>query len=97
MRRPDSRHGTTLLELMAVLVILGVVAALSSGTLGSSLAGGPEGEDTVLPKARLLAIREGRPVRVQYHDRWLLFLPDGQARGQGLDQLTGAERGSDGY
>jgi prepilin-type N-terminal cleavage/methylation domain-containing protein len=96
MMRTDSCHGTTLLELMVVLVILGLVAAFSSGTLGSSRAGRPTFQDTVLAKARLRAIRDGQPVRVRYHDQWLLFLPDGQARGDGLDQLTGAERGGDG-
>lgn len=85
------RRGTSLLELMIVLLILGLVAGIAGGTITSNRAGVTGSDDSVLADARLRAAREGQPLRILYHGRWLLFLPDGQARGAGLDPLTGAK------
>jgi len=98
--------GTTLVELMVVLVLLGLVVGLSGLTLGS-LRPAAEAEGVQdLRRARAEAIRTGRPVRIleasgdtaashtPHPTPFVTFLPDGRAFGPGLDPLTGALRDS---
>lgn len=89
MKVSDCQRGTTLIELMVVLVILGLIMAISSGTLRSNRAI-PQSPDSLFAEFRLRAVQKRERVRVRYQDQWLLFLPDGQARGDGLDPMTGA-------
>jgi prepilin-type N-terminal cleavage/methylation domain-containing protein len=83
-------RGTTLVELMVVLVILGVVASVSTLAL-TSLRPSPDAERVhLLSRARAAAARSGQPVSVPAADGSAIrFLPDGRALGPGVDPLTG--------
>jgi prepilin-type N-terminal cleavage/methylation domain-containing protein len=94
-----ARAGVTLLELLVVIVILGLIFG-ATGLAFSSLRLARESPWVVaLRRARVAAIRTGRPVRVEIPAATVgnrspvpapLFLPDGRAIGPGADPLTGA-------
>lgn len=90
-----SLRGTSLLELLVVLVLLGLMAALSAGTVASGRGMPASSDDSVVTEARRRAVRTGLPVRIRVDTGWMLFLPDGQARGQGLDPLEGTRESVD--
>ena len=92
--------GVTLMELLVVLVLLGAIFGVS----GVALASLHRPRESVVLRdvraARALAIRSGRAVRLSYdtipHDTTdtgtVLFLPDGEGIGPGVDPLSGAPR-----
>ncbi len=91
------RTGTTLLELLVALALVGLVFGISGLALGSLQAPRESVWIRELRRARSEAIRSGKPVRVMAPltarppDRpTALFLPDGRAVGPGVDPLTGA-------
>lgn len=87
-----TRNGAvTLVELIVVVAMLGLVAGVSGLALGSLNAPRESAWVRELRRARAEAIRTGRAVRA---DMPLppVFLPDGSARGPGVDPLTGAPR-----
>lgn len=72
------RKGFTLLELIAVLAIVGLIVSLSTVALGSLVR--PEDPDVrARREARAKAIRQGIPVV----SHGLRFLPDGRVIGTG--------------
>jgi len=86
--------GFTLLEVIIVLAILGLIVGLSVAafvTLGASRDSESVRE---LSRARIEAIRTGRPVLIGSNraprTAHILFLPDGRAIGADTDPLTGA-------
>jgi prepilin-type N-terminal cleavage/methylation domain-containing protein len=85
------REGTTLVELIATLAILGLVAGIGAVTLGGWRRAGADETADLLAAARARAIGTGTRVRVDRPGgESVLFLPDGRALGGGLDPLTGA-------
>jgi prepilin-type N-terminal cleavage/methylation domain-containing protein len=87
----------TLVELIVVIALLGFMSGVVAIGLGS-LQPRPEQQSMrVLSQARAEAIRSGRAVRIIGSSDGgesggmdsLLFLPDGSARGIGVDVLTG--------
>ena len=97
------RAGFTILELMVVLAILGLTLAVSGLALASLRAPRESAWIREVRRARAEAIRTGAAVRASlpappsttlHRPRPLLFLPDGQAVGPGVDPLTGAPRDS---
>ena len=83
-------RGATLVELLVVLLVLGVMAGVSSAAV-TSLRRSPESEwRRMLDQARAAAIRSGNAVTVSTgQGRVVRFLPDGRAIGEGLDPFTG--------
>jgi prepilin-type N-terminal cleavage/methylation domain-containing protein len=90
------RRGITLVELIVALVLIGMLAGLAAGAVGS-LAGQKVSADAQeLERARRRAIQGGRPVHLQLSGKAeVLFLPDGRAIGDSLDYLTGGVRHAD--
>lgn len=94
----DRHHGFTLVEVIVVVVILGLVFAMSGLAFTSLHAPRDSAWVTALRRARARAIRTGRPVRAvmpgdgapRHSFPAPLFLPDGRAIGPGADALTGA-------
>ena len=78
-------RGVTLVELLAVLTVLGLTLGVSGLALASLRA--PRESELVmeLRQARADAIRAGAP-RTSHQIR---FLPDGRAIGPSIDPLTG--------
>ncbi len=88
-------RGVTLVELLIVLVVLGVVVAMSTMTRGLVREGrrAETGQDERLRAGRAKAIRTGLPVQVAADSgQVVLLLPDGRAIGSDLDPLTGEPR-----
>lgn len=85
--------GFTLVEVLVVLALLGLIVGIT-GLAVASLEPPLESAGLVeLRRARTEAVRTGRAVRHVF-DRsplpaQVLFLPDGSARGTGVDLLTG--------
>lgn len=92
--------GVTLVELLVVLALLGVMLGVTTVAIVSL--DPPVGAEraAALRRARAEAVRTGKPVRITGSsmtpgsDRsplpvQVLFLPDGSARGPGIDPLTG--------
>ncbi len=106
MRGPGVRgrgKGTTLIELVVALAVLGLILGISGLALASLQAPRESERVRELARARAEAIRSGQPVRaalstdtVTNHaprtTHSVLFLPDGRAIGPGVDPLTGAPR-----
>lgn len=83
-------RGTTLVELMVVLVILGTMAGVSAFAAASLRPPAALEQRGVLFQARASAIRSGKAVAVTLNDGSpVLFLPDGSAIGAGVDRFTG--------
>lgn len=83
------RRGTTLVELVVTLVVMGLLAGLAAASVPVLRIPNADGRAEVLAGARARAIRSGRAVRVEGPTP-VLFLPDGRAAGRGADPLTGA-------
>lgn len=84
------RRGTTLVELIVTLALLGLLSGLAAATLGGWRQSEPDARARLLSRARERAIRTGMRVRLDDpHGKSVLFLPDGRAVGEGLDPLTG--------
>lgn len=94
MMRGTAEWGTTLVELLVVLVLLGLLAGVSAGNLTSLRE--PEADASVhtLRRARAQAIQSGVPILVQGDSVWTRFLPDGSSlKGRVyLADTSGAER-----
>lgn len=87
---PQSR-GVTLVELLVVLVLMSVMLGLSLPLLTSAHRSRPSDFEA----ARVQAARGAAEVRITSDSgATVLYLPDGQAIGPGIDPLTG-ERGPD--
>lgn len=78
-------RGTTLLELLVVLMVLGVVLGVAGLALGSLKVPRESQATTDLREARAAAIHLGVPRSAH----GVLFLPDGRAIGPAIDPLTG--------
>lgn len=78
-------RGTTLLELLVVLTVLGVVLGVTGLALESLRAPRELKKTTELREARAAAIHLGVPRSAH----GVLFLPDGRAIGPAIDPLTG--------
>jgi prepilin-type N-terminal cleavage/methylation domain-containing protein len=87
-------RGTTLLELLVVMVVLGVCFGVAGAAFGSLRAPRGAARGLAAREARVRAIRTGRPVRLPGETLGArpaaLFLPDGRAIGPGFGPLTGA-------
>lgn len=96
---PLLRRGVTLLELLVVLLLLGITAALVLPALAPRLASRPEGADGVaglVASARRQAIRraESLKLRVDRDGIWaLVSARDGAVVDGGRIPLRGAEQG----
>lgn len=94
-RRADGQMGrrsagATLIELLVVLVILSLMAGISTVAVGSLR---PPREASVMDTVRSLrarAIRTGRPITRVMDATPMRFLPDGRVLGGAVDPLTGA-------
>jgi prepilin-type N-terminal cleavage/methylation domain-containing protein len=95
-----ARSGFTLVELMVVLAILGLMAAVAGLAVRSMAAPDAASERAArIADARRQALRTRRPVTLQVAEgdsaRRLLALPDGSVRADsalGLEVLTGRAR-----
>jgi len=90
------RTGFTLVELVVVIAIIGLMAAISGVAVASLKLPRESEQVAALRRARTAAIESGTPVRPDGNPAprttHLLFLPDGRALGVGADPLTGAPR-----
>ena len=83
-----TQAGTTLVELLVVLVILGVIAGVVS--LGLLAATKPDATTDRLGRVRARVAEQGvSEFAADDSGRTLLLLPDGEILGAGIDPLTG--------
>jgi len=83
-------RGSTLVELMVVLLILGLVTGIASFAVRALRSPAESERAKGLSRARAAAIRSGRALSVPAGSGAMIrFLPDGRAIGRGLDPLTG--------
>jgi prepilin-type N-terminal cleavage/methylation domain-containing protein len=96
--RWHDRRGVTLVELMAVLVVLGILFAVVGVGLTASDPPAAGEYERRLRAGRSAAITTGADVTVWGLDSTTLvrFRPDGQALGEGVDPLNGATIDADG-
>jgi len=80
--------GFTLVEVIVVIAVLGIVLGISGLALGTLRVPPDSRQLAEFRRARGQAIRSGAPRMVQ----GVRFLPDGSARGPGVDPLTGTPR-----
>lgn len=83
------RRGTTLIELVVTLAVMGMLAGLAAASIAALRPPKTDERLRDLARARGQAIRSGIAVRVEGTSP-VLFLPDGRAVGRGLDPLTGS-------
>jgi prepilin-type N-terminal cleavage/methylation domain-containing protein len=82
------RRGTTLIELIVTLAVMGLLAGLAATSVAGLHRVKKDVRAETLAESRRKAIRSGRPVGVGGLEP-VLFLPDGRAVGRGVDPLTG--------
>lgn len=82
--------GVTLVELLAVLLVLGLMLGVTGLALGSLRRPTQSERVRDLEHARSAAIRTGVATSVRVDSSVVRFLPDGRALGPGVDPLTGA-------
>ena len=95
--RDRARRGVTLVELLVVLALLGVGAALTALAFRVDRSTDPQGRDAErITAARREAVEQGALVRLVLADstgmRALVVLPDGSIiadKGVAVDRLTG--------
>ncbi|HEV8356905.1 MAG TPA: prepilin-type N-terminal cleavage/methylation domain-containing protein [Gemmatimonadales bacterium] len=85
-----ARRGFTLLELAVVLLILALMAGISTIAIASLRTETTPRTTAALERAREAALRGGAPVQVDTPA--VVFLPDGRALGASLDPWTGEPR-----
>jgi type II secretory pathway pseudopilin PulG len=89
-------RGTTLVELMVVLLILGLATGVTALAIGSLKSRAVPERTRALGQARATAIRSGKAVSLPDEGGEVIrFLPDGRAIGRGVDPLTGELLGAD--
>lgn len=81
MLRPGQR-GTTLVEFLVVLVLLGILAAVGAGSMTSLREPDPDAQVQAFRRARAQAIQRGVPVLVRGDSGWRTFFPDGRTVGR---------------
>lgn len=83
--------GTTLLELLVVLVILGILWGIGAAAMWSLTPPALNPSRARWEQARVSAIRTGRPVLLSLdRGRTLVrFLPDGRVLGRDVNEITG--------
>jgi prepilin-type N-terminal cleavage/methylation domain-containing protein len=90
------RTGFTLVELIVVIAVIGMMAAISGVAVATLKLPRESAEVAVLRSARAQAILTETSVRAVSNPAprtpHVLFLPDGRAIGPGVDALTGAPR-----
>ena len=84
-----SRAGVTLVELAVVIVVLGLLSAMSGLALSRLRPTPDDPRADAVRRARTVAIDSGRAVKIGGDTAPALFLPDGRTIGLGLDPLTG--------
>ena len=83
-------RGTTLVELMVVLLVLGVMAGVSAFAVAGLRLPHEALHRQVLEQARAAAILSGKATSVPAGESPAVrFLPDGRALGPGVDPFTG--------
>lgn len=83
--------GITLLEVLVVLVVLGIMAGVSTAAFVSTRPRSEAPSDGVFARARRDAIEQGTAVRIlDSTGRLILFLPDGRVLGPSRDPFDGA-------
>ena len=89
-------EGTTLIELIVALAVLGIVLGVSTAALTAIHHDSPPPAIAQLRAARVRALRDGVAVRIDVRDstpgaasRSVLLLPDGRVVGGGVDLLSG--------
>ncbi|MEO7521223.1 MAG: prepilin-type N-terminal cleavage/methylation domain-containing protein [Gemmatimonas sp.] len=93
-----ARRGVTLLELLVVLVLMGVSAAVVLPVLEPPRQARSDDETAVIAAARHAAIRRGEPVRLRIEKDgvWaLVSLREGNTIGSGRVPLDNAHRSSE--
>ena len=94
-RGPRGEAGTTLIELIVALAVLGIVLGVSTAALSAIHRDTPPPMAAAIAAARARALHHGSIVRVDLPDSnghgvtSVLFLPDGRIIGVGFDPLTG--------
>jgi len=92
----DDNAGFTLIEILVVLVLLGILTAVSVAALPSLSRSDRPAVPARLSEARRAAIASGREVTISIPDpdtgapRVWRFLPDGRGVGPGIDQRNGS-------
>ena len=92
---PSTCSGTTLIELIVALAVLGIVLGVSTAALSAIHRDVPPPRAAAIAAARTRALRQGSTVQLDLPDSSghgvtsLLFLPDGRIVGVGFDPLTG--------
>lgn len=92
----ESPRGTTLLELIVALAVLGIVLGVSTAALGAIHRDAPLPAVVLMHAARMRALRAGVAVRLDLPAATaggpptsVFLLPDGRVIGAGFDPLSG--------
>ncbi|MDH4348177.1 MAG: prepilin-type N-terminal cleavage/methylation domain-containing protein [Gemmatimonadota bacterium] len=85
-------RGTTLVELLVVLALLGVLLGTSSLSVVALRPAPSDLDRARADSARRAAILSGQAVTIRFDSTVVRYLPDGGAIGVGVDRLTGTRR-----
>ncbi len=66
------------MELLVVLVLLGILAGVSAGSLTSLREPSADAQTKAVRRARVQAVQRGTSVLLQADSTWTRFLPDGR-------------------
>lgn len=87
---PPSRvRGTTMIELLVVLVLLGLVSGISVVAVATLRSPNSQARLDGIQEGRSRAVRSGQEVVLMIDSLTMRFLPDGRVLGLGVDPLTG--------